>query len=149
MFGNPETTPGGNALKFYSSVRMDIRKVASIKDGTNVTGSRTRVRVVKNKVAPPFREAEFDIVYGTGISKVGELIDLGSNLAILEKSGTWYSFGEDRLGQGRDNSINYLLENRQLFGQIEEKIREKMGLSLPPPVQSAPEAEKVKEKGKK
>ena len=149
MFGNPETTPGGNALKFYSSVRMDIRKIASLKDGANVTGSRTRVRVVKNKVAPPFREAEFDIVYGTGISKLGELIDIGSNLGILEKSGTWYSFGEERLGQGRENSINFILESKQLAEKIEVQVREKMGLKMPAKPQAPSEAEKPKEKGKK
>jgi recombination protein RecA len=128
MFGNPETTPGGNALKFYSSVRMDIRKIATIKTSGDITGSRTRVRVVKNKVAPPFREAEFDIVYGKGISRMGELIDLGANHGIVEKSGTWYSFGEERLGQGRDNSIAYLTENRDVAKEVYSGIRVKLGL---------------------
>ena len=138
MFGNPETTPGGNALKFYSSVRMDIRKIATLKDGGEVTGSRTRVRVVKNKVAPPFREAEFDIIYGKGISRMGEIIDLGSKFNIVEKSGTWYSYGEDRLGQGRDNSIAYLMENREVARDVYAKLREKLGI-IPPAPQSKPE----------
>lgn len=128
VFGNPETTPGGNALKFYSSIRMDIRKIATLKNGGEVTGSRTRVRVVKNKVAPPFREAEFDIVYGKGISRMGELIDIGVNNDIVERSGTWYSYGEERLGQGRDNSIGYLTENREIAKDIYTKIRAKFGL---------------------
>jgi len=128
MFGNPETTSGGNALKFYASIRLDIRKIASLKDGTDITGSRTRVRVVKNKVAPPFREAEFDIIYGKGISRDGEIVDLGSQFGVLDKSGTWYSYGDERLGQGRDNSKVYLAENPQLQKKIEEQIRQKMGI---------------------
>jgi recombination protein RecA len=128
MFGNPETTPGGNALKFYSSVRLDIRKIASIKSGADITGSRTRVRVVKNKVAPPFKEAEFDIVYGKGISRMGELVDLGADHGIIEKSGTWYSFGEERLGQGRENSIAYLAENREIAKEVYAQLRMKLGL---------------------
>lgn len=148
MFGNPETTPGGNALKFYSSVRLDIRKIATLKDGGEVTGSRTRVRVVKNKVAPPFRDAEFDIIYGKGISRMGELIDLGSKHGIIERSGTWYSCGEERLGQGRENSIAYLTENRDLAKDVYTKIRERLGM-IPPPIQkeavaSKPEKEKTK-----
>ncbi len=148
MFGNPETTPGGNALKFYSSIRMDIRKIATLKDGGEVTGSRTRVRVVKNKVAPPFRDAEFDIIYGKGISRMGELIDLGSKHGIIERSGTWYSCGEERLGQGRDNSIAYLTENRELAKDVYTRIRERLGM-IPPPIQkeaaaSKPEKEKTK-----
>ena len=141
MFGNPETTSGGNALKFYASIRLDIRKIASLKDGTDITGSRTRVRVVKNKVAPPFREAEFDIIYGKGVSREGEIIDIGSQLGIIDKSGTWYSFGEDRLGQGRDNSKVYLLENPSLLQKIEEMIRQKMGIDNTPKVVEAPEGE--------
>jgi recombination protein RecA len=128
MFGNPETTPGGNALKFYSSIRMDIRKIATIKTSGDITGSRTRVRVVKNKVAPPFKEAEFDIVYGKGISRMGELIDLGTGHGIIEKSGTWYSFGEERLGQGRENSIAYMTENRDIAKEVYSKLRMKLGL---------------------
>jgi recombination protein RecA len=141
MFGNPETTPGGNALKFYSSMRMDIRKIATLKDAGEVKGSRTRVRVVKNKVAPPFREAEFDIIYGKGISRMGELVDLGSKTGILEKSGTWYSYGEERLGQGRDNSIAYLAENREVARELYGKIREKLGINS-----SAPQAKSDEEK---
>ena len=129
MFGNPETTTGGNALKFYSSVRLDIRKIATIKDGQQITGSRTRVRVVKNKVAPPFKEAEFDIVYGKGISRIGELIDLGVKTEVVEKAGTWFSYNDDRLGQGRENSKNYLRENPELATTIEEQIRSKFGLN--------------------
>ena len=129
MFGNPETTPGGNALKFYSSVRLDIRKIATIKDGQEVKGSRTRVRVVKNKVAPPFRDAEFDIIYGKGISHTGELIDIGVKAEVIEKAGTWFSYGDDRLGQGRENSKNYLQENPELSIAIEKQVRSKYGLN--------------------
>ena len=149
MFGNPETTPGGNALKFYSTIRLDIRKIATLKDGGEVTGSRTRVRVVKNKVAPPFRDAEFDIIYGKGISRMGELIDLGSKHGIIERSGTWYSCGEERLGQGRDNSIAYLAENRDLAKDVYARIREHLGM-IPPAIQKEPAASKPeKEKTKK
>ncbi|MBI5504100.1 MAG: recombinase RecA [Deltaproteobacteria bacterium] len=128
MFGNPETTTGGNALKFYSSVRLDIRRISSLKQGDQVVGSRTRVRVVKNKVAPPFREAEFDILYGVGISKEGELLDLGSEMGVVEKSGAWYSFGGERVGQGRDNACEFLREHRDIATQIESKLREALGL---------------------
>jgi recombination protein RecA len=128
MFGNPETTPGGTALKFYSSVRLDIRRIAAIKEGDRVLGSRTRVRVVKNKVAPPFREAEFDIIYGKGISKTGELIDLGVLEKVLEKSGTWISYKNDRLGQGRDNAIEFITQNQDIAQEIEQKLKEKLGL---------------------
>jgi len=128
MFGNPETTTGGTALKFYASVRIDIRKIATIKDGDTVTGSRTRVKVVKNKVAPPFKEAEFDIIYGKGISRSGELIDLGVNAGILEKTGTWFSYADNRLGQGRDNSRAYLEENAALAKEIDSSIRKHFGL---------------------
>ena len=149
MFGNPETTPGGNALKFYSTVRMDIRKIATIKDSGEVKGSRTRVRVVKNKLAPPFRDAEFDIIYGKGISRMGELIDLGSQLGILEKSGTWYSYGEERLGQGRENSISYLSENRELAKELYHKTREKLGLNSTPQKSEPEPAGQEKQKAKK
>ncbi len=128
MFGSPETTPGGRALKFYASVRMDIRRIDSIKQGTDVMGNRTRVRVVKNKVAPPFREAEFDIMYGEGISRVGDVLDIGANLDIVNKSGAWYSYGDIRLGQGRENSKQFLRENPELAIEIESKIREQAGL---------------------
>lgn len=124
MFGNPETTPGGRALKFYSSVRMDIRRIENIKQDGNVIGSRTRVKVVKNKVAPPFREAEFDIVYGKGISKEGTILDLAVELNIIEKSGSWFSYNGERIGQGRENIKAYLLENPKLMGEVEKKIRD-------------------------
>ncbi len=149
MFGNPETTSGGNALKFYSSIRMDIRKIATLKDGGEVTGSRTRVRVVKNKVAPPFRDAEFDIIYGKGISRMGELIDLGSKHGIIERSGTWYSYGEERLGQGRENSIAYLTENRDLAKDVYAKIRECLGMIPPSKQKEAGTSKPEKEKSKK
>ena len=128
MFGNPETTTGGRALKFYSSVRMDIRRIASIKDGDVVVGGRTRVKVVKNKVAPPFREAEFDVMYGEGISKEGDLLDLAVDRKIVEKSGTWFAFGGDRLGQGRENVKQFMKENPAITKTIEERVRRELGL---------------------
>jgi len=130
MFGNPETTTGGKALKFYSTIRMDIRRIGAIKEGTEMIGNKTRVKVVKNKIAPPFKEAEFDIMYGTGISKSGELVDLGADLEIIEKSGTWYSYGEDRIGQGRENVKRFLMqeENKDIRDKIEKTIRQKLGL---------------------
>ncbi|MBT5439353.1 MAG: recombinase RecA [Flavobacteriales bacterium] len=124
MFGNPETTTGGNALKFYSSVRIDIRRSTQIKDGDEVKGNRVKVKVVKNKVAPPFRRAEFDVMYGKGISKIGEIIDIGVELNILKKSGSWFSYGETRLGQGRDAIKNLLLDNPELAEELEHKIKE-------------------------
>jgi recombination protein RecA len=126
MFGNPETTTGGNALKFYSSVRLDIRKVSQIKEGENITGNRVKVKVVKNKVAPPFKKAEFDIVYGEGISRSGEIIDLGVELNIIKKSGSWFSYGETRLGQGRDAVCNIIAQNPDLSEELETKIREEL-----------------------
>lgn len=123
MFGNPETTTGGNALKFYASVRIDIRRIGQIKEGEDIQGNRTRVKVVKNKLAPPFRKAEFDIIYGEGISKTGELIDMGVDLDILKKSGSWFSYGETRLGQGRDAIKNLLRDNPELSEEIEQKIK--------------------------
>ncbi len=126
MFGNPETTTGGNALKFYASVRLDIRRVGAIKKGEEVIGSETRVKVVKNKVAPPFRQAMFEILYGEGISREGEIIDLGVEHGIVEKSGAWYSFGKERIGQGKDNTRAYLKENPKIAKVIEDKIREKL-----------------------
>jgi recombination protein RecA len=129
MFGNPETTTGGNALKFYASVRLDIRRVGSIKQGETVVGSRTRVRVVKNKVAPPFKEAEFDILYGTGISRGGELIDLGTDRGIVEKSGAWYSYGGERIGQGRENAKEFLHEHPEVADQIERQLRAQFGIA--------------------
>ncbi len=124
MFGNPETTTGGNALKFYSSIRLDIRKITQIKEGEEVMGSRTRVKVVKNKLAPPFRKAEFDIMYGEGISKTGEVIDLGVELDIIKKSGSWFSYGETKLGQGREAVKQLVLDNPELAVEIEKKIKE-------------------------
>lgn len=124
MFGNPETTPGGRALKFYSSVRLDIRKIENIKQDGEVVGNRARVKVVKNKVAPPFREAEFDIVYGKGISKEGNILDMGVNLDIVEKSGSWFSYNGERIGQGRENVKKYLLDNPKMMQEIETKIRD-------------------------
>lgn len=126
MFGNPETTTGGNALKFYSSVRLDIRRVGQIKDGEEVTGNHTRVKVVKNKVAPPFRKAEFDIMYGEGISKTGEIIDLGVDYEVIKKSGSWFSYGETKLGQGRESVKNLIKDNPELAQELEAKILEKM-----------------------
>jgi recombination protein RecA len=136
MFGNPETTSGGRALKFYASIRIDIRRIASLKDGDVVVGSRTKVKVVKNKVASPFRQAEFDITYGEGISRSGELIDLGLEAKIVEKSGAWLSYGDLRIGQGRENAKQFLKENPELAQEIETKLRKALGLS---PAESATE----------
>jgi recombination protein RecA len=130
MFGNPETTTGGRALKFYASVRVDVRRVASIKDGDEVTGSRTKVKVVKNKVAPPFREAEFDIMYGTGISKEGDLIDLGVDKGMIEKSGAWFSYKGERMGQGRENAKQFLVENTDIRLKVEEELRKALNIPL-------------------
>ena len=129
MFGNPETTTGGNALKFYSSVRIDIRRIAALKDGEEVIGNRTRAKVVKNKVAPPFRNCEFDIIYGKGISKMGDLLDLGVANEIIAKSGTWFSYKENRIGQGRENSKRFLGENPNIANDIENQLRLKLGLA--------------------
>src|SRR5687767_5005842 len=137
MFGNPETTTGGNALKFYASVRIDIRRIGSIKKGDEVIGSETRVKIVKNKVAPPFRQAEFDILYGEGISREGEVLEIGVNLGVLEKSGAWYIYNGDRLGQGKDNSRDFLKENPALAKEIEGKIREKAGVQKAAPAAAA------------
>ncbi len=126
MFGSPETTPGGLALKFHSSVRLDIRRIASIKKGDTVIGNRTKVKVVKNKLAPPFRIAEFDIIYGEGISEYGELVDIGTEQNILQKAGTWYSFGEERIGQGRDAAIEFLKTNQDIAKKVDQKLRENM-----------------------
>lgn len=124
MFGNPETTTGGNALKFYASVRLDIRRIATIKDGDSAIGNRTRVKVVKNKLAPPFKQCEFDIVYGMGISREGSLLDLAVEYEIIQKSGTWFSYGAERMGQGRERAIAYLQEKPEVAVEIEARIRE-------------------------
>ncbi|PKN28179.1 MAG: recombinase RecA [Deltaproteobacteria bacterium HGW-Deltaproteobacteria-21] len=128
MFGSPETTTGGNALKFYASQRLDIRRIGAIKEGDQMVGNRTRVKVVKNKIAPPFKEAEFDIIYGTGISKEGDILDLGASLGIVEKSGAWYSFEKERIGQGRENAKKFLGENPDLLNRIAEMVKEQTGL---------------------
>mgnify|MGYP005839083461 FL=1 len=129
MFGSPETTTGGNALKFYASQRLDIRRLGAIKEGDQITGSRTRVKVVKNKIAPPFREAEFDIIYGSGISKEGDILDLAVSLEVVEKSGAWYSFKGERMGQGRENAKKFLAENPDIRNQLVQWIKEKTGLT--------------------
>ena len=123
MFGNPETTTGGNALKFYASVRMDIRRIGAIKDREEVVGNQTRVKIVKNKLAPPFKTVEFDIMYGEGISKTGEILDLAANIGLVEKSGAWYSYNGDRIGQGRENAKNFLKDNSEIAMKIEQEIR--------------------------
>ncbi len=128
MFGNPETTSGGNALKFYASVRLDIRRIGAIKDRDDIVGNQTRVKVVKNKVAPPFRVVEFDIMYGEGISKTGELLDLGVNANIVEKAGAWFSYNGERIGQGRENAKKFLRENSEVAATIENAVRENAGL---------------------
>ncbi len=133
MFGNPETTTGGRALKFYSSIRIDIRRISSIKEGEEMVGNRTRVKVVKNKVASPFREAEFDILYGKGISKEGDLLDIAVEKNIIEKSGAWYSYNNERIGQGRENARRFLLENPEIAGKLEERLRKEIGFSLSAP----------------
>src|SRR3954454_25364528 len=130
MFGSPETTPGGRALKFYSSVRLDIRRIEAIKDGVEVVGNRTRVKVVKNKVAPPFKQAEFDIMYGKGISREGSIIDIGVELSIVNKAGAWYTYEGEQLGQGKENAKTFLLENPELMVEIDEKIRRAVGIGV-------------------
>jgi recombination protein RecA len=140
MFGSPETTSGGNALKFYSSVRMDIRRIGALKDGEKITGNRTKVKVVKNKVAPPFRIAEFDLIYGEGISYEGDLLDLGTSAEIIKKSGTWYSYGDERLGQGKEAARAFLKENSKIRAELDKKVRAHFGIG--PSRKSVPEAEK-------
>jgi recombination protein RecA len=147
MFGNPETTTGGNALKFYASQRLDIRRIGAIKNGEQVVGSRTRVKVVKNKVAPPFKEVEFDIMYGTGISREGDVVDLASEAGIIEKSGSWFSFKGERIGQGRENVKDYLKEHPEVLSDIERMVLEKNGVKpTAPPVQAVPDADEAEEK---
>jgi recombination protein RecA len=143
MFGNPETTTGGNALKFYASQRLDIRRVGALKDGDTVIGNRTRVKVVKNKLAPPFREVEFDILYGQGISREGDVLDLAVENNIVEKSGAWFSYGGERIGQGRENSRDFLKAHPQMLAEVEAKLYDKFGVAKAPPpppaVQAVPE----------
>ncbi|HSM57246.1 MAG TPA: recombinase RecA, partial [Candidatus Sulfomarinibacteraceae bacterium] len=141
MFGNPETTSGGNALKFYASVRLDIRRIQSLKDGGSVVGNRTRIKVKKNKVAPPFTEAEFDIMYNEGISKAGDILDLGVEYEILEKRGSYYRYGEELLGQGRENAKAFLRDNQQMMDEIEQAIRQAAGLAAPSAQAEAVEAD--------
>ena len=141
MFGSPETTTGGNALKFYATVRMDIRRIAQIKKDEEIIGGRTRVKVVKNKLAPPFREAEFDILYGEGISREGELIELGVLNGIVDKSGAWYAYGGDKIGQGKDNTREYLKEHPELADEIEAKIRAAVGIPGGSAAKAAPAAD--------
>src|SRR5229473_359646 len=143
MFGNPETTTGGNALKFYASQRMDIRRIGAIKNGETVVGSRTRVKVVKNKVAPPFKEVEFDIMYGSGISKEGDLVDMASQENILEKSGAWYSFNGERIGQGRENAKDFLRDHPEITKELERRVLEKFGLLKTPTLQSVAQPEEA------
>jgi recombination protein RecA len=147
MFGSPETTTGGRALKFYSSVRLDVRRIASIKDADHVVGNRTRVKVVKNKMAPPFRDAEFDILYGEGISKEGDLLDLAAGMNLIEKSGSWYSFAGERIGQGRENTRQFLLQNPDVYGKVEIEVRK--ALNLPGTKVDAEPAEMGTAKSKK
>ena len=143
MFGNPETTTGGNALKFYASVRLDVRRIGAIKVGDQVVGNRTRVKVVKNKVAPPFKEVEFDIIYGEGVSREGDLLDLATNSGIIEKSGAWFTFGGERLGQGRENAKQFFKENPKIAQAIEKKVLENYGVVRPEDKPEVKEKKKV------
>ena len=129
MFGNPETTTGGRALKFYSSIRLDVRRIEALKQGGEIVGNRTRIKVVKNKIAPPFKEAEFDIMFGQGISKAGDILDLAANLGIINKSGAWYAYKDGKIGQGRENAKQYLKENPEVAEEVEAKVREHYGLT--------------------
>jgi recombination protein RecA len=149
MFGTPETTTGGNALKFYSSVRLDIRRISQLKDGEEVVGNRTRVKVVKNKVAPPFREAEFDILFGKGISREGDLLDTAANHNIIEKTGSWYAFGKEKIGQGREQSRKFLIENPQVAAEVESLLRKKLMPGPTTVVEPEPEQEPAEEKPSK
>ena len=142
MFGNPETTTGGNALKFYASVRLEIRRIGQIKDRDEVVGNQTRVKVVKNKLAPPFRQVEFDIMYGEGISKVGELIDLGVKAGVVEKSGAWFSYDSQRIGQGRENAKQFLRDHREVAEAIEQRVRDAAGV-VANALMAVPEAEEA------
>jgi recombination protein RecA len=143
MFGNPETTTGGNALKFYASVRLDIRRIGQIKEREEVVGNQTRVKVVKNKVAPPFKQVEFDIMYGEGISKTGELVDLGVKAGIIEKSGAWFSFNGERIGQGRENTKAFLKQHPKIGGEIEKAVRQNAGLIVDKMLEATPEGDEA------
>jgi recombination protein RecA len=132
MFGSPETTTGGKALKFYSSVRLDVRRIETLKDGTEMVGNRTRVKVVKNKVAPPFKQAEFDIMYGKGISREGSLLDIGVDMGLIKKSGAWYTYEGEQLGQGRENAKQFLTDNPEIMVEVSERIRLQMGIGVDP-----------------
>lgn len=145
MFGNPETTPGGRALKFYASVRMEVRKIETLKQGTDMVGNKTRVKVVKNKIAPPFKQAEFDIMYGEGISREGNVLDLGSDMDVIKKSGTWYSYNENRLGQGRENAKQFLKEHPNITQEIENKIRIAFGVTVETEEDDVKEVKEVKQ----
>lgn len=143
MFGNPETTTGGRALKFYASIRMDVRRIESLKQGGEVVGNRTRVKVVKNKIAPPFKEAEFDIMFGEGISVVGDILDLAANINVVNKSGAWYAYEGNKIGQGRENAKSYLKDHPDICEEIEEKVREHYGLKRKTPADAAAKSEKA------
>jgi recombination protein RecA len=149
MFGSPETTTGGNALKFYASVRLDIRRTGTIKKGDEAIGNETRVKVVKNKVSPPFKQAEFDILFGEGISREGEIIDMGVTARILEKSGAWYAYNGEKIGQGRDNAREFLRENPELAREIENKVRDSLGIALLPGAAPAAAPDDKPARGKK
>jgi recombination protein RecA len=144
LFGSPETTSGGRALKFYASVRLDVRRIESLKDGPEVVGNRTRAKVVKNKLAPPFRSAEFDVIYGQGISKEGSLLDVGVDVGLIKKSGAWFTYDGDQLGQGRENARNFLRDNPELAREIEEKVKAQLGVGLPPAPVPDPDNSKLK-----
>jgi len=148
MFGNPETTPGGRALKFYSSVRLEVRRAESIKEGSDMVGNRTRIKVVKNKVAPPFKEAMVDIMYGEGISQIGELVDMGAEKDIIKKAGSWYSYGEERIGQGRENAKKYLTDNPEIHVEVEKRVRAAYGIGDPVEEPEAEEKETEEAKAK-
>jgi recombination protein RecA len=140
MFGNPETTPGGRALKFYSDVRIDVRRIAAIKEAERIIGNHTRAKIVKNKLAAPFREAEFDLIYGEGISRETDLLDLAVTHGMVEKSGAWFTFENERIGQGRENARQFLRENRDVYAKLDRLLRQKLGFAVPPPPTAAPAA---------
>jgi len=145
LFGSPETTSGGRALKFYASIRLDVRRIEALKDGAEVVGNRTRAKVVKNKLAPPFRSAEFDVIYGQGISKEGSLLDVGVDVGLVKKSGAWFTYDGDQLGQGRENARNFLRDNPELAREIEEKVKAQLGIGLPPAPVPEPDESQAKD----